>query len=113
MSKFRIYELAKEFNTTSKVIIDILDRNSVSAKNHMSCVDDDAKAIINRTFAHKNTEPEKGKTQISPRQSSSNQQQERQLPNQQNQANRSQFDQQRSFNSQASRPLQSNQTSQN
>ncbi|MGI6093789.1 MAG: translation initiation factor IF-2 N-terminal domain-containing protein, partial [Negativicutes bacterium] len=53
MSKFRIYELAKEFNTTSKVIIDILGRNNVTAKNHMSCVDEDAKAVIKRTFAHK------------------------------------------------------------
>lgn len=53
MSKFRIYELAKEFNTTSKVIIDILGRNNIAAKNHMSCVDEDAKTIIIRTFAHK------------------------------------------------------------
>lgn len=53
MSKYRIYELAKEFNATSKVIIDILSRNNITAKNHMSCVDDTAKTIINRTFAHK------------------------------------------------------------
>lgn len=53
MSKYRVYELAKEFNATSKVIIDILSRNNVTAKNHMSCVDDDAKSIINRTFARK------------------------------------------------------------
>lgn len=53
MSKYRIYELAKDFNTTSKVIIDILTRNNMEAKNHMSSVDDDAKNIITRTFAHK------------------------------------------------------------
>lgn len=53
MSKYRIYELAKDFNTTSKVIIDILNRNNMEAKNHMSSVDDDAKNIITRTFAHK------------------------------------------------------------
>ena len=53
MSKYRIYELAKEFDATSKVIIDILSRNNITAKNHMSCVDDTAKSIINRTFAHK------------------------------------------------------------
>ena len=53
MSKYRIYELAKEFNTTSKVIIDILARNNVVAKNHMSSIDDPEKAIIDRTFARK------------------------------------------------------------
>lgn len=55
MSKYRIYELAKDFNTTSKVIIDILNRNNMEAKNHMSSVDDDAKNVIARTFAHKIT----------------------------------------------------------
>ncbi|AIF51747.1 translation initiation factor IF-2 [Pelosinus sp. UFO1] len=55
MSKYRIYELAKDFNTTSKVIIDILVRNNMEAKNHMSSVDDDAKNLITRTFAHKIT----------------------------------------------------------
>ncbi|MEN6411140.1 MAG: translation initiation factor IF-2 [Veillonellales bacterium] len=58
MSKYRIYELAKEFNTTSKVIIDILARNNMVAKNHMSSVDDEAKAIVNRTFARKTDVPE-------------------------------------------------------
>ncbi|SDF06453.1 translation initiation factor IF-2 [Sporolituus thermophilus] len=53
MSKYRIYELAKEYNTTSKVIIDILARNNITAKNHMSSVDDAAKAVIDRTFARK------------------------------------------------------------
>jgi len=53
MSKYRIYELAKDFNTESKVIIDILARNNMEAKNHMSSVGDDAKEVITRTFAHK------------------------------------------------------------
>ncbi|QJW47530.1 translation initiation factor IF-2 [bacterium BFN5] len=53
MSKYRVYELAKEFNTTSKVILDILARNNVTAKNHMSNVGEEAKSVINRTFAHK------------------------------------------------------------
>ncbi|CUH96134.1 Translation initiation factor IF-2 [Propionispora sp. 2/2-37] len=57
MSKYRIYELAKEFDTTSKVIIDILARNNITAKNHMSSVDHDAKQIIDRTFARKNDSP--------------------------------------------------------
>jgi translation initiation factor IF-2 len=53
MSKYRVYELAKEFNTTSKVIIDILARNNMSAKNHMSSVEEAGKSIIERTFARK------------------------------------------------------------
>ncbi|MDU2065771.1 MAG: translation initiation factor IF-2 N-terminal domain-containing protein [Sporomusaceae bacterium] len=44
MSKYRVYELAKEYDTTSKVIIDILTRNNMVAKNHMSSVDEAAKA---------------------------------------------------------------------
>lgn len=51
MSKYRIYELAKEFNTTSKVILDILARNQNDlARNHMSSVGDTEKALIQKTF---------------------------------------------------------------
>jgi translation initiation factor IF-2 len=62
MSKYRIYELAKEFDTTSKVIIDILARNNISAKNHMSSVDDIAKTAITRAFARKSDNPVKAGT---------------------------------------------------
>ena len=58
MSKYRVYELAKEYSTTSKVIIDILGRHNITAKNHMSSVDEDAKVAIERTFARKTGEPE-------------------------------------------------------
>jgi translation initiation factor IF-2 len=58
MSKYRVYELAKEYSTTSKVIIDILGRHDITAKNHMSSVDDDAKVAIERTFARKTGAPE-------------------------------------------------------
>ena len=52
MSKYRIYELAKEFNTTSKVVLDILARNNhATAKNHMSSVGDEEKSIIQHVFA--------------------------------------------------------------
>lgn len=53
MSKYRVYELAKEYNTTSKVIIDILGRHNIVAKNHMSSVDEDAKVAVEKTFARK------------------------------------------------------------
>ncbi|WP_371361001.1 translation initiation factor IF-2 [Sporomusa malonica] len=58
MSKYRVYELAKEYSTTSKVIIDILGRHEITAKNHMSSVDEDAKVAIERTFARKTGAPE-------------------------------------------------------
>ena len=32
MSKYRIYELAKEFSTSSKTILDILDQKSISSE---------------------------------------------------------------------------------
>ena len=59
MSKYRIWELAKEYNTSSKVILDILERNKIEAKNHMSNVDENAKQLISRTFAHKTGEAPK------------------------------------------------------
>lgn len=68
MSKYRVYELAKEYNTSSKVILDILARNNVTAKNHMSNVGEEAKSVINRTFAHKveASEPIEPKTKAVP-----------------------------------------------
>lgn len=65
MSKYRIWELAKEYNTSSKVILDILERNKVEAKNHMSNVDENAKNLIARTFARKD---EAQKKQDAPKQ---------------------------------------------
>jgi len=53
MSKYRVYELAKEFTTTSKLILDILDRNEMPAKNHMASIDEDAYQVLVRTFAPK------------------------------------------------------------
>ncbi len=58
MSKYRVYELAKDYNTTSKVIIDILARNNITVKNHMASLEDAEKAIIDRTFARKTGTPE-------------------------------------------------------
>ena len=53
MSKYRVYELAKEFTTTSKLILDILARNNMPAKNHMASIDEDAYQVLVRTFAPK------------------------------------------------------------
>ncbi len=61
MPKYRVFELAKEFGATSKVILDILARNEMPVKNHMSSVDDNGRELIVRTFARKSdaTAPEK------------------------------------------------------
>lgn len=53
MSKYRIYELAKEFDTESKVIINILTRNEFKVANHMSSVGDAEKDLLKRTFSGK------------------------------------------------------------
>ena len=57
MGKYRVFEIAKEFDTTSKVIIDILSRNDVQVKNHMSSVDDDVRRIVVKTFERKADKP--------------------------------------------------------
>ena len=53
MSKYRVYELAKEFTTTSKLILDILARNNMPAKNHMASIEEEAYQVLVRTFAPK------------------------------------------------------------
>ncbi|HIU65006.1 MAG TPA: translation initiation factor IF-2 N-terminal domain-containing protein, partial [Candidatus Avacidaminococcus intestinavium] len=50
MVKYRVFEVAKEYNTSSKVILDILNRNNIEVKNHMSSIDENVKKIISRTF---------------------------------------------------------------
>lgn len=57
MPKYRVFELAKEFGATSKVILDILARNDITVKNHMSSVDEAGKQIVERTFARKKDTP--------------------------------------------------------
>ena len=52
-NKYRVHELAKEFTTSSKVILDILARNDMPAKNHMASIDEDAYQLLVRTFALK------------------------------------------------------------
>ncbi|NLC69135.1 MAG: GTP-binding protein, partial [Clostridiaceae bacterium] len=41
MSKYRIYELAKELNTTSKRLIEKLAEINITVKNHMSYIDEE------------------------------------------------------------------------
>ncbi|MDO5156963.1 MAG: translation initiation factor IF-2 [Eubacteriales bacterium] len=54
MAKIRVYELAKNLNKDSKEIIEILKKNGVDVKNHMSSVsDEDAKVVTERFSANK------------------------------------------------------------
>ncbi len=53
MSKYRIYELAKEFHTESKVVLNILARNNYKVANHMSSVGDEEKSLLAKTFSSK------------------------------------------------------------
>ncbi|MGN0437979.1 MAG: translation initiation factor IF-2 N-terminal domain-containing protein, partial [Lachnospiraceae bacterium] len=49
MANIRVYELAKNVNKDSKEIIEILKKNGVEVKSHMSSVSDaDAQKIIDR-----------------------------------------------------------------
>ena len=49
MKKTRIYELAKELNTTSKRLIEKLEEINITVKNHMSFLDDDQ---LNALYDH-------------------------------------------------------------
>ena len=54
MAKIRVYELAKNLNKDSKEIIEILKKNGVEVKNHMSSVtDEDAAKVTARVSGNK------------------------------------------------------------
>ena len=57
MGKYRVFEIAKEFETSSKVIIDILSRNDIHVKNHMSSIEDGDRNIVAKTFERKADKP--------------------------------------------------------
>ena len=46
MSKYRIYDIAKELNTDNKTILSILHKNNIEAKSHSSTVDDNARQVV-------------------------------------------------------------------
>ncbi|ANK59650.1 translation initiation factor IF-2 [Loigolactobacillus backii] len=56
MAKKRIYELAKELNVESKVILDHAKKTGISVKNHMSTVDDSQEKTLRATFGPKKEE---------------------------------------------------------
>lgn len=62
MSKYRVYELAKEFNTDSKVILDILKRNKFKAANNFSSVGEEERTAIKNSLNNKGAKPQAAKS---------------------------------------------------
>ncbi len=50
MTKKRVYELAREYNVKNEDIIDVLVKNNMPAKNHLSGVEDSALLILEKAF---------------------------------------------------------------
>ena len=53
MSKYRVFELAKEFQTESKVVLDILQKNNYKVANHLSSVGEDERNAVRAYFNKK------------------------------------------------------------
>ncbi len=59
MANIRVYELAKKVNKDSKEVIEILKKNGVEVKSHMSSVSDEEAAKIIARFSGKEEKPKK------------------------------------------------------
>lgn len=53
MSKHRIYEIAKEFGTESKVVLDILKKHNIEVKSAVNTVDDAGRSIVQKALQKK------------------------------------------------------------
>ena len=60
MSKYRVYELAKEFHTESKNVLKLLTQNGYEIKNTLSSVGEEERAVIRRLLGDKGQNGEKG-----------------------------------------------------
>ena len=58
MSKKRIYEVARELGLENKQVLEILQQNNISVKNHMSSIDEATIAIVRKKTVDK-AEPAK------------------------------------------------------
>ncbi|WP_432647581.1 translation initiation factor IF-2 [Mitsuokella sp.] len=63
MSKYRVFELAKEFNTDSKVILDILKRNKFKATNNFSGVGEEERTAVKNALSNKGGKAKESKPQ--------------------------------------------------
>lgn len=50
MSKYRVYQLAEEFNKKTKEVIDVLRKNNFTAKNNFSSVGDEERNVLKKYF---------------------------------------------------------------
>ena len=102
MSKYRVYELAKEFHTESKVVLDILTRNKFRVANHMSSVGEEDRAVVARAFAPKKTVSDAPKAPVADAVRKASQNKPRQQVQGQSQKNANDRRQNRSSNGSAS-----------
>ena len=102
MSKYRVYELAKEFHTESKVVLDILTRNKFRVANHMSSVGEEERAVVARAFAPKKTVSDAPKAPVADAVRKASQNKPRQQAQGQSQKNANDRRQNRSSNGSAS-----------
>lgn len=56
MAKKRIYELAKEYNVSSKAMVDIIRESGFPVKSHSSAVDDRILEAVRKKFASEKEE---------------------------------------------------------
>ena len=102
MSKYRVYELAKEFHTESKVVLDILTRNKFRVANHMSSVGEEERTVVARAFAPKKTVSDAPKAPVADAARKASQNKPRQQVQGQSQKNANDRRQNRSSNGSAS-----------
>lgn len=50
-TKYRVFELAREFHTESKVVVSLLERNGHKVKNHMSTVGEEEREMLRGIFS--------------------------------------------------------------
>ena len=66
MSKYRVFELAKEFHTESKVVLDILKKGNYKVANHLSSVGDEERNAIKNHFEKKSAPAAKNQPKAAP-----------------------------------------------
>ena len=89
MSKIRIHEYAKEIGLSSKEVIDFLESQNVEVKSHMSSIEDDVLAMLDKKFKNKEAKAPK-ESKPNNKQKQNNQKQNNQKQNNQKQNNQKQ-----------------------
>ena len=66
MAKIRLYELARDLNTTNKVLLDKIKGMNIEAKSHMSSLDDETVKIIKKNLLGKKNVDEIEEKRVKP-----------------------------------------------